>query len=245
MTIRNNLLTLFCIVFVIIIGFTTTKSYAFATIVKFEIKHYFQDKPDFVAITNTKDRKIAFFNYLIPEIEKVNSDIMALRKLIIEDKLTAKQKTKLINKYRLQDNASKEDMLEAVDILPPSIIIAQSANESSWGRSRFADKYNNYFGIWCFSKGCGIVPNNRAKGAKHEIAVFDSLKDNIEYYLLNLNRNQAYKKLREVRKTMRQSNSDLKVDVLIQQLTNYSEKRDDYVKSISAIIRQNNLEQYD
>lgn len=168
-----------------------------------------------------------------------------MRDLIKKDQLSEKQITELITKYRLKENATKEDMLEVIDTLPTSIIIAQSANESNWGRSRFANKYNNYFGIWCFSKGCGIIPKNRTEGAKHEVAVFDSLKDSIEYYLLNLNRNYAYKELREIRKKHRQSNSKLKAEDLIYQLRNYSEKRDDYVESISAIIRHNNLEKYD
>ena len=240
---RIRIALIFTITLLIVIAIIQLSS--FKTILKFEIKNYLQDKPEFSTITDVRARKTAFFEYLTPEIEKINDGIIALRELIIADKITDKKRTELITKYRLKEDASKEDMLEAIDILPPSIILAQSANESDWGRSRFASKYNNYFGIWCFSKGCGLVPKDRKKGGRHEIAVFDSLRDSIAYYTLNLNRNQAYKELRAIRKKMRDSNSNVDALELTKGLINYSEKRDDYVKSINTIIKYNNLKRYD
>ena len=79
---------------------------------------------------------------------------------------------KLAKKYRIEKLTSKEDLLLVIDILPPSLMLAQAANESNWGRSRFAEDFNNYFGIWCFKKGCGVVPNKRDKNASHEVASF-------------------------------------------------------------------------
>jgi len=39
--------------------------------------------------------------------------------------------------------------------------MAQAANESAWGLSRFAQKGNNLFGKRCVKKGCGIVTDQR------------------------------------------------------------------------------------
>ena len=41
----------------------------------------------------------------------------------------------------------------------------QAANESAWGTSRFARIGLNFFGQWCYSKGCGMVPKRRNTGA--------------------------------------------------------------------------------
>jgi len=108
-------------------------------------------KPSFNSIDNTVVRKEVFFNYLLPAIYEKNSEIIALRKSILNNELNAFELEELAAKYRLQNPATKEDLLTVIDILPPSLVLAQAANESDWGRSRFAEDFNNYFGIWCFS----------------------------------------------------------------------------------------------
>ena len=57
-------------------------------------------------------------------------------------------------------------LLQRVDVVPVSLVVAQAANESAWGKSRFAREGNNLFGIWCYTEGCGIVPKLRKDEAK-------------------------------------------------------------------------------
>ena len=192
-----------------------------------------------------RTKNTVFFNYLLPVIEQKNAEILKLRALISNDELSAVELEKLALKYRLDRGVSKEDMLIAIDILPPSLILAQAANESNWGRSRFAEDYNNYFGIWCFSKGCGTVPKNRDEDATHEVATFSSLRDSIDYYVLNLNRNQAYHNLRAIRKEQRDNGSFITGLALAKGLTPYAQTGDIYVASIQSLISYNKLEQYD
>jgi Bax protein len=52
---------------------------------------------------------------------------------------------KLMKKYR---TSNAEELLNRVDVVPVSLILGQSAIESSWGGSRFARAGNNLFGIW-------------------------------------------------------------------------------------------------
>ncbi|MGW8288481.1 MAG: hypothetical protein ACWGOD_09605, partial [Desulfobulbales bacterium] len=52
---------------------------------------------------------------------------------------------------------SAETLLERVDAVPTSIILAQGAIESSWGSSRFTREGNSIFGMWTW-KNKGIVP---------------------------------------------------------------------------------------
>ena len=212
----------------------------------FEIqKQTVSDRPVFSSIESTTVRKSVFFNYLLPAIEIKNAEILKLRASIRNDELNAEELEALALKYRLNKDASKEEILVALDILPPSLILAQAANESNWGRSRFAEDYNNYFGLWCFSKGCGTVPRDRDEDATHEVATFSSLKDSIDYYVLNLNRNQAYHNLRAIRKEQRDNGNLVTGLALAKGLTPYAQTGDEYVASIRSLIRYNKLEQYD
>ena len=132
-------------------------------------------KPSFDSIESTVVRKEVFFNYLLPAIHKKNAEIVELRSAISNNELSENQLNDLAKKYRI-DTPSKEELLKVIDILPPSLVLAQAANESDWGRSRFAKDFNNYFGIWCFSKGCGVIPKERDEDAIHEVASFNSLR---------------------------------------------------------------------
>jgi len=202
-------------------------------------------KPSFNSIEDTSVRKEVFFNYLLPAIYEKNAEIIALRKSIVNNELSSSELDKLATKYRLKKPATVEDLLTVIDILPPSLVLAQAANESNWGRSRFAEDFNNYFGIWCFVKGCGTVPKQRNANANHEVANFNSLKDCIDYYVLTINRNYAYQDLRLIRKTYRDELKPLSGIALAEGLSNYAFPGDEYISSIQSVIRYNQLERYD
>ena len=132
-----------------------------------------------------------------------------------------------------------------LDVIPPSLILAQAANESAWGTSRFATKGNNLFGQWCFSKGCGLVPRGRAEGASHEVAKFSSPYRSVRAYIQNLNRHPTYQLLRDVRLEDRRDNAPLSGLELAEGLLGYSERGEEYIEEIRAMIHYNNLEFYD
>ncbi len=201
-------------------------------------------KPSFDSIESTVVRKEVFFNYLLPAIHKKNEDIIDLRIAISNDELSDNQLNDLAKKYRI-DTASKEELLKVIDILPPSLVLAQAANESDWGRSRFAKDFNNYFGIWCFSKGCGVIPKERDEDAIHEVASFNSLEDCIDYYVLNINRSYAYEDLRLMRKNQRENSKPITGILLAEGLGNYAFPGDEYIESIKSLINFNQLERYD
>ncbi|MBT6922710.1 MAG: hypothetical protein HOA36_04610, partial [Candidatus Ruthia sp.] len=109
--------------------------------------------PDFDKITDVKERKRAFFDYLLPEVQRQNSKIIELRSRIKNDQVSANKMTALKKYYKFKDDASIDDLLGSVDVVPTSLVLAQAAYESNWGRSRFAKYHHNYFGLWCFKKG--------------------------------------------------------------------------------------------
>ncbi len=202
------------------------------------------NKPNFDEITNATQRKNAFFAYLLPLVEKENNKIRLTRSLIQNNQLNDTQRQKLAKKYRIQ-TISKNALLEAIDAIPPSLVLAQAAIESNWGRSRFSKRYNNYFGLWCFKPGCGVVPKKRRVGAEHEVMNFSSVGKSIEYYLLNLNRNYAYKLLRQIRTHKRKHNLKLTGGSLAEGLDKYSAIGYEYIELVQSIIRQNNLSKFD
>ena len=201
-------------------------------------------KPSFDSIESTVVRKEVFFNYLLPVIHKKNAEIVALRNAISNNELNDNQLNDLAKKYRVE-TPSKEELLKVIDILPPSLVLAQAANESDWGRSRFAKDFNNYFGIWCFSKGCGVIPKDRDEDATHEVASFNSLEDCIDYYVLNINRSYAYEDLRLMRKKQRENLQPITGTLLAQGLGNYAFPGDEYIESIQTLINFNQLERHD
>ena len=202
-------------------------------------------KPSFDSIENTVVRKEVFFNYLLPAIHQKNAEIIELRNSILNNELSINEIEKLASKYRVTNPATQEELLKVIDILPPSLVLAQAANESNWGRSRFAKDFNNYFGIWCFSKGCGVVPTERDKNATHEIASFNSLEESVDYYMFNINRSYAYEELRQIREKQRNDMMPIKGIVLAEGLGNYAFPGNEYIDSIKSVIQYNQLGRHD
>jgi Bax protein len=223
-------------------------------------KNYFKShpiqtsSPDFAAITDVKERKKAFFNYLTPFVMEKNSLILKDRErlnalLTSNKKLSAKNKTwisTLRQNHRLKklENYSKDDikaLLNRLDIIPASLVLAQAANESAWGTSRFATQGNNYFGQWCFRKGCGLVPEFRNEDADHEVRKFNDARESVFAYIDNLNTNAAYKKLRASRAQLRQNKEIVTGLALVHGLEHYSERGQAYVEEIEGLINYNKL----
>jgi Bax protein len=130
-------------------------------------------------------------------------------------------------------------------VVPPSLALSQAANESAWGTSRFARSGHNYFGQWCFTTGCGVVPRHRTAGKQHEVAVFASPAAAVASYLHNLNSHPAYQRLREIRLQQRQQHQVVSGLALAAGLEKYSERGEDYIRELRAMIRHNRLSQYD
>ena len=212
--------------------------------------------PDFRSIPEGTPRKEAFIEHLSPLVERVNREISKERQRAQElersEQLTLGQRAwlrRLAKKYRVKVfNPAKPDwrsLLKRVDTIPPSLVLAQSANESAWGTSRFARKGNNYFGQWCFKAGCGIVPEERSHGMKHEVAVFESPRDSIRSYIMNLNTHRAYEEVRTIRESLRINGQDVSGIPLANGLSRYSERGLEYIDELKKIIHINGLEKLD
>ncbi len=137
---------------------------------------------------------------------------------------------------------ARRKLLKRIDIIPPSLTLAQAANESGWGMSRFAQHANNIFGEWTFTPGTGLVPKGRPEGETYEVRRFKTLYDSIRSYLRNLNTHSAYRSMRTKRLRMRENGLPLTGYSLAGEMKFYSTRRDAYVAEIRQMIRGNHLE---
>lgn len=217
--------------------------------------------PDFGAISNVNVKKQQFFDYLEDYVNSENERVLSLREELLplaemsqKDIAFSEREVEWLLEVAETYNLDSEDspdsellneLMLRVDVLPPSLVLAQAANESAWGTSRFALEGNNLFGQWCFVEGCGIVPRRRASGATHEVKSFDSVAGAVSAYFTNINTNQSYEYLRELRADMREEDQTIDSMVLAFGLGRYSQRGDHYVDEVQNIIMQNDLHERD
>lgn len=210
--------------------------------------------PDFSRYTDVAEKKNAFFNFLRPAILKQNkliqqerTQLLELQQQLINNKELTQEQQLLLNalaekyqvKYQQFDQSLLAELLIKVNVIPENLVLIQAANETGWGSSRFARKGNNFFGQWCFKQGCGLVPLSRTSGLKHEVAVFDSVESSVASYMKNLNTNAAYALLRQIRADLQVQNKQATAEDLIHGLINYSERQQEYVDELLAMLRHN------
>jgi Bax protein len=212
--------------------------------------------PDsYYKIRDVKKLKKTFFKTLMPMIKKENRSILKDRKFVKSyfnsglfgfrhDGIGVIKLMNIKKYYKIKNLYAYEEYLLKVDIIPTSIILAQAALESGWGKSRFVRKANNIFGQWTYSRK-GLIPKNRDRGKKHRIKIFNTLQDAIKAYLRNVNTHYAYKSLRLERKRLRDKKQNITGLDLYQEYINYSEIRGEYIKRLKSMIFQNNLLKYD
>jgi Bax protein len=214
--------------------------------------------PDFKLIPAGAERKKAFFDYFYPLVRKRNVELANTRQQILQmqknkNNLSENDIAKL-NQLAVQSKMASfsadsakdwRTLLRRVDTVPPSLALAQAANESAWGTSRFALKGSNFFGQWCFKPGCGIVPASRAQNLKHEVAKFPSAEASVRSYIRNLNTNSSYANLRQIRENLRNQKKNITGHDLAPGLTKYSERGEEYISELRSMIKFNKLTQYD
>ena len=145
--------------------------------------------------------------------------------------------------YKIDDgDLSKLKM--RMDIIPVSLALAQAANESGWGTSRFALEGNALFGQWTWSKK-GISPKNKDPNKTHKVLQFQVLKASVRAYKNNLNTHNAYQEFREARAKLRQEDKPIIGLELSKYIKNYAAIGEKYVAIINDIIDKNSLTDFD
>ena len=205
---------------------------------------------DLVHLQNVDLKKSLFFRTLLPMALQVNDEIEADRERLLElkaktdaeDELTHAE-TAWLNRVAAKYGADPENfeqLLRRVDGVPPSLVLAQAAEESGWGTSRFVREGNALFGQWTWSDDHrGIVPVARGEGETHKIRAFPNVKGAIAAYVHNLNTHPAYERFR-IQRAMGASGYQLTAT-----LDQYSERREKYVDTLRSIMSANRLASLD
>ncbi len=210
---------------------------------------------DMADVTEVTKRKSVFFKSVLPLILQVNEEIVERRRRIwnlrymqrMGEALGAADRLWLMvmkERYDVPDG-DLDMLLRRVDVIPPSLALAQAAEESGWGTSRFVREGNALFGQWVFSKKRHMVPEQRDNGKRHRIKAFDSLIDGVRAYAFNLNTHRAYGEFRMRRQERRRLGTPLDGFRLAGTLRKYSERGKDYIRSVRIIISVNNLRELD
>ena len=205
---------------------------------------------DLKTLGDTKTKRELFIKIVLPlilyENEKIIDDRKKLFKILSKNFNSPGERVWLnrrFKEYKIKDKDLAELKMR-MDTIPVSIALAQAANESGWGTSRFALEGNALFGQWTWSKK-GISPKNKDPDQSHKILQFQILKASVRAYKNNLNTHNAYKEFREVRAKLRQSGTNITGLALIKYLKNYAEIGEKYTEIIEGIIKQNLLTDFD
>ncbi len=227
----------------------TNKNYCIDTIFKDSIvpKIFVENVPYDLKKLNKKLKKEVFIRILLSNILKLNEEILKERDQIVKY-INAKTKengiaaNKIANKYK-SDTLNVIELLKRVDVIPPSLVIAQAITESGWGTSRFSIEGNALFGHHSTKGDTSKFIKSKKDRVKHK--AFNTVYEAVKAYMCNLNTSKSYKFLRKERAIIRSKNEMLKGKKLTKHLGRYSERGILYVNSLNSMIRAQRLEKYD
>jgi len=210
---------------------------------------------DMAEIQQVDRKKATFVRMVLPMVLVINESIRTdrARALSMKDRvdsgasLSDREQAWLTDRFKeyKTEFGDFRTLLRRMDVVPPSLALAQAAIESGWGTSRFARKGNALFGQWTTEQFDGIVPKDREEGKTHKIRAFHAPIDSVASYLRNLNTHRAYLGLRLAREDLRTQKKPLDSMVLAGTLDSYSEKGHEYVGLVQSIIRVNKLTHFD
>ena len=205
---------------------------------------------DLKALGNTQQKRELFIKIVLPlildENKKITEDRKKLFKILSKNFNTIGERVWLkrrFKEYKIEDQDLAKLKMR-MDIVPVSIALAQAANESGWGTSRFALEGNALFGQWTWSKK-GISPKNKDPNQSHKILQFQVLKASVRAYKNNLNTHNAYREFREARAKLRQDEVLINGLELTKYLKKYAADGEKYVAILNDIIDRNSLTDFD
>jgi uncharacterized FlgJ-related protein len=211
----------------------------------------------------TLNKKRLFFRALAPLVLRANELILKERVRLdsLRKKTTARAELSgdetswlldLAQRYGVDPSDSNtlppadiNELWTRVDIIPTSLALSQAAEESGWGTSRFASQGNALFGQWTWGEHAMKPANQRKELGNYGLAAFESPLQSVLGYMHNLNTHNAYKTLRQKRAEARESGDRPEGKTLAETMINYSERGEEYVKSLHTIMRVNHLNAVD
>ncbi|WP_061706768.1 protein bax [Pseudenterobacter timonensis] len=202
--------------------------------------------PDLRKYPSGTPRKKAFLRTVMPYIKSQNAAIIAERNWLIskqyDSRWSPSERSRLkdiAKRYKVRWNGNTRrvpwnTLLERVDIIPGSMVATMAAAESGWGTSKLARSNNNLFGMKCGKGRCTNAPG-KVKGYSQ----FESVKDSVNAYVVNLNTHPAYKSFRKSRAQLRKADQEVTATAMIHKLKGYSTKGQSYNNYLFAMYQDN------
>jgi Bax protein len=194
------------------------------------------------------ERVSLFVKTVLPMITAENNKILTDRKRLQNDikilqrggKLSKEEAAwikSMVDKY---DEDNLYELLKKVDIIPPSIALAQAAIESSWGSDPKTQSSNAFFGQKSWAKSGGV---EGPYGERYR--AFDTPNQSISAYMTNLNTHDAYDDFRQSRAQFRKTGKPVVGLPLVPKLINYTDTGKAYPQKLASMIKGRALDQYD
>ncbi|MDX6019267.1 protein bax [Scandinavium sp. V105_16] len=202
--------------------------------------------PDLRKYPSGTPRKKAFLRTVMPYITSQNAAITADRNWLVSKQYDGRwspseraRMKKITQRYKISwsGNTRKipwNSLLERVDIIPGSMVATMAAAESGWGTSKLARNNNNLFGMKCGSGKCP-AGSGKVKGYSH----FDSVKESVDAYVVNLNTHPAYKSFRKSRAQLRKTDQEVTASAMIHKLKGYSTRGSSYNNFLFSMYQDN------
>ncbi|SKA10743.1 Bax protein [Enhydrobacter aerosaccus] len=212
-----------------------------------------QRVPDDLGSKDGTSRKVLFITALLPVILEINQRVLGERDqlLYLKGKLDSGAGITPVERVWLEQLADRydtpadnlEELVRRVDIVPPSMAIAQAGVESGWGTSFAARTGNALFGqIQAVGQHAVSVSWKPGAGMPQPFA---NIGEAAEAYVLNLDSHPAYAAFRTERAAMRRRGEPLEGFRLIGQLARYSELGQSYVQFVRQVMRENDMGDFD
>ena len=210
---------------------------------------------DFAAAAPVEDRQSLFIAALLPLILAANEEIAKDRRRVqkilanpikpasIDDRDA--QWLAVVSERYGADPDDPEDLLRRLDTISPAIALAQAAQESGWGTSRFAHAGNALFGQRVWSAEAGLAPLDPDGDGRFALKTFPNLLESVRAYALNLNSHAAYDGYRRQRAVARHEGRRLDPRTAVASLDRYSEEGAAYVRAVREIMADNSLTDFE
>ncbi len=199
-------------------------------------------------------RKRAFVAIVLPLALRANEEIRVERHFVERalacgragKPLSVAARDRLRRLYRAYEaNRDAEKLLDRLDTVPPSLIVAQAAIESGWGTSRFAQEGNALFGQRTTRRDRAMKATGVTDGTEVHVAAFPHLLASVRSYIHTLNTHGSYNAFRSKRSARREVGWWPNGMGIAKTMVRYSERGPAYVSELNAIIRGNDFVAFD
>jgi len=212
---------------------------------------------DLETLNEEEARKVIFFKVVLPLVLYANEEILADRKRLWRIRYQSRQglEPSPLDRLWLVIKAEEyrvvpgdlDELARRMDIVPPSVALAQAAIESGWGTSALVRQRNALFGQPVKMTMQAEIVNSSPLivGMTNEAWNYDTLMESVRAYVRNLNVDPAYEQFRRSRAEMRSDGAPVDGELLASHLKSALDADGSGVDTLRTIIETNGLRRLD